>query len=75
MAAAALAAGRAGTWAVFLAPGRQARQRELLGRELAVMARAQSYEAEMFTAMETIKACGSEHRAVGFCAKPVRGPV
>jgi ATP-binding cassette subfamily B protein len=63
MAAAALAAGILDV-AVFWFSRR--RQRELLGRELAVAARAQSYEAEMFSAMETIKACGSEQRAVGF---------
>jgi ABC-type bacteriocin/lantibiotic exporter with double-glycine peptidase domain len=63
MAAAALAAGVVDL-AIFLLSRR--RQRELLGKELAVMARAQSYEAEMFAAMETIKASGAEHRAVGF---------
>jgi ATP-binding cassette, subfamily B, bacterial len=63
MAAAALAAG-ALDGALFLLTRR--RQRELLGQELTVMAKAQGYEAEMFAAMETIKASGSEHRAVGF---------
>jgi ABC-type bacteriocin/lantibiotic exporter with double-glycine peptidase domain len=40
------------------------RQRELTTRELAVEAKSHGYEVEMLTAMETLKATGSEQRAV-----------
>jgi ABC-type bacteriocin/lantibiotic exporter with double-glycine peptidase domain len=63
LALAALCAGALDV-ALFLVTRR--RQRELLGQELTVLARSQGYEAEMFGAMETIKAAGCEQRVTGF---------
>lgn len=40
------------------------RQRELLSQDLETQAQAQSYEVELFTGIETLKALGSEQRAV-----------
>lgn len=41
------------------------RQRELAGQNLQVQAKSQSFQVEMLTSMETLKATGNEHRAVG----------
>jgi ATP-binding cassette subfamily B protein len=62
----ALAAFCAGALDVALFVLTRRRQRELLGQELTVQARAQGYEAEMFAAMETIKASGREQRVTSF---------
>ncbi|MBI4511350.1 MAG: peptidase domain-containing ABC transporter [Deltaproteobacteria bacterium] len=40
------------------------RQKELMSESLHVQAKSQSYEVEMFNGIETLKATGSEHRAV-----------
>jgi ABC-type bacteriocin/lantibiotic exporter with double-glycine peptidase domain len=40
------------------------RQRELMSQSLHVQARSQSYEVEMLSGIETLKASGSEYRAV-----------
>ncbi|HWE31013.1 MAG TPA: cysteine peptidase family C39 domain-containing protein, partial [Polyangia bacterium] len=40
------------------------RQRELAGQNLQVQAKSQSFQVEMLTSMETLKATGNEHRAV-----------
>jgi ABC-type bacteriocin/lantibiotic exporter with double-glycine peptidase domain len=61
MALAALAAGVI-TVLVFLLGQRQ--QRELVTESLQAEAKSQAYEVEMLTAMSTLKAMGSEQRAV-----------
>ena len=48
--------------AVFMVARRQ--QKELLSRTLSVQSRSQSYEVEMLSGIETLKAMGSEQRAV-----------
>ena len=40
------------------------RQRELMGRSLSVQVRAESYQVEMLSGIETLKAMGGERRAV-----------
>ncbi len=62
----ALAAFCAGALDVALFLVTRRRQRELLGQELTVSTRSQGYEAEMFGAMETIKASGCEQRVTAF---------
>jgi ATP-binding cassette subfamily B protein len=44
------------------------KQRDLTGQTLAAQARSQSYQVEMLTAIETLKASGFEHRAVAHWA-------
>ena len=44
------------------------RQRDLTTQQLQTEAKSQSYEVEMLTAMETLKATGGEQRAVGHWA-------
>jgi ATP-binding cassette, subfamily B, bacterial len=62
MAVAALAAGVVDVLVYLLF---RRRLRELANRSLQAGSRAQGYEVEMLTAMETLKAMGCEHRAVG----------
>jgi ATP-binding cassette subfamily B protein len=61
IAATALAAGALDAGVFLLA---RRRQRELATAQLAAEARSQSYEVEMLTAIETLKASGCEQRAV-----------
>ncbi|HEY0705247.1 MAG TPA: peptidase domain-containing ABC transporter [Polyangia bacterium] len=46
----------------------RSRQRDLMAMSLEAQAKSRSYEVEMFTSMETLKASGSEHRAVAHWA-------